>query len=182
MRTYRFTILIMGIICFFSAILLYNYPRNEFWSSIFSGIFSSALLVSIGSLISYIILEKKTKAKVHYGIRQTDHAIRQFELYIKFVIKRLTVEVENEIVIKAYQLSYDLAQIFIELSLAEAKVLSSNEPLTYIQEIRAIAEKLGCSISEDRKNAKEHMEKYLSCTECYLAKLSTYLSDAHLLK
>ncbi|MCQ4936732.1 hypothetical protein [Anaerotignum propionicum] len=155
--------------------------HREFYINLLIGICTGGLMALIPLVILYFSLKEKTRVKVHYNLKLFLHRIKTFELYIN-LNSLSTISENSDVVLKAYQETYEMKAIFVELSLDEVKKLLGMEIFDIMNDIISTTTKLGYDIFKSPGKAGNFKETYLKEIKHPIKKLETFIEKSNLLE
>ncbi|MDY4785095.1 hypothetical protein [Pygmaiobacter massiliensis] len=165
-----FTILALG------GAALSHYYGLEFLSNILIGIFASALLVAVSAAVSYISLKRRNKARIQYGFRQIEHTTSQYKLYLRLSQPQLVRDLSklSDIVLHAYNVSFELNKLFVELSINEAALIDKSvfgRIISVKEEITAFA----INITQNPNDWKTLIQGQIDFIDCANREIDEFL-------
>lgn len=184
MGTYKWTSILAGIIAVltFIAAVIANCFKLVFWVNALLGIFASALLVFISEIVSYKALREQTKARIHYRLKQSHHILNQYKLYLNLSKPQAgeSLNVLKEIVLRAYDVSFELSTVFVDLSINEATSIDKGV-CDRINRLNEQVEKFAIDVTQKPMEWESLIQHQAACIDCESKKINDFLTTANFL-
>ena len=184
MGTYKWTSILAGIIAVLTltAAVITNHFELNFLTNALLGIFASALLVFISAIVSFIALNKKTKALIYYRLKQSHHILNQYKLYLNLSKPQAgeSLNVLKDIVLRAYDVSFELSTVFVDLSINEATSIDKGV-CDRINCLKEQVEKFAIDVTQKPMEWESLIQHQAACIDCESKEINDFLTTANFL-
>lgn len=184
MGTYKWTSILTGIIAVLTltAAVITNHFELNFWTNALLGIFASSLLVFISAIVSFIALNKKTKALIYYRFRQAQHIINQYKLFLNLLKPRAgeRLNISKDIALRAYDVSFELSTVFVDLSINEATSIDKGV-CDRINRLKEQVEKFAIDVTQKPMEWESLIQHQAARIDCESKEINDFLTTASFL-
>lgn len=184
MGTYKWTSILAGIIAVLTltAAVITNHFELIFLTNALLGIFASALLVFISAIVSYRLLREQTKARIHYRLKQSHHILNQYKLYLNLSKPQAgeSLNVLKDIVLRAYDVSFELSTVFVDLSINEATSIDKGV-CDRINRLKEQVEKFAIDLTQKPMEWESLIQHQAACIDCKSKEINDFLTTANFL-
>lgn len=173
MKIYRYSFWITGafaVFSFFIAKYLYTISSEQFYCNIFLGLFSSAALVAISSAIAYHLEKEKCKAQIKYCLTLLEHNMKHYKLTIIYAVTFRVCYTTDQLILLAYDYSYQIATVFSDLSLSQVSIIDK-DILPLFNKYKAILEHMAVRLDKEPDQRAQIINEYFEGTEYILPRL-----------
>lgn len=187
MKNYRWSFWIFGSFSLVAVLLagflefcVLTSNTVQFWINLLLGAFSSSLLVSLSSEVSYRIAREKCKAHANYALKEIDHILGRLNLRLEYIDKNILDASLPEIILGLYDISYQLGHIFVELSLDEVFSIEKGV-VEKTQQLKESIEAFAKNLHNAPQKKKEIIQEYLCDVKFQISELRKYTDELKLI-